>query len=88
MLHGARLGIMKTHDLLAETLALLRKSSETSAAIAAATGQNRYWVAKVRSGVIPNPGVQSVQRLHTYLFCAARARERTQARMGKMAAAE
>lgn len=79
---------MKTHDLLGETLALLRESPETSTAIASATGQNRYWLAKVRSGVIPNPGVQSVQRLHTYLFCAARDRERTQARLDRMAAAE
>lgn len=55
--------------LLDKTVALLaaRPRTLTLAAIAAAAGVEKEWLAKFSKGVIADPGVRKVQALHDYL---------------------
>lgn len=49
------------------TLKLLHDDDRDNKEIAAGAGVNGHWLAKFRQGVIANPGVRTVERLHDFL---------------------
>lgn len=52
---------------LQATLQMVDKAGLTHRELAERTGLGREWIASVRQGRIPNPGIQGIQRLHDYL---------------------
>lgn len=53
--------------LLEKTIAELHETNRTDADIARHLGVSPRWVNLLRHGKIPNPGVNTVERLYNYL---------------------
>ena len=54
-------------DILLETHKLLTANPKPLETIAKEAGVGYHWLAKFHQGVIPNPGILHVLRLHKYL---------------------
>ena len=53
--------------LLDDTIELVRKDRGNWPKTAAETGLGREWISKLSQGVITDPGVLKIERLHAYL---------------------
>lgn len=58
---------MHTESLLDRTLGLLEKTNLKQPQIAAGANVSPHWLAKFSQGLIPEPGVSKVQRVHDFL---------------------
>lgn len=56
-------------SLLSETLRLLKERQFTLPEIAQATGLSFYWLRKLASNEIADPGVNRIQKLWEHLAC-------------------
>lgn len=63
---GTILPMSKTY--CEKTRALLRKDSRQLRAIATGADVNFHWLSKFKNGEFPNPGVNTVEKLHEYLI--------------------
>jgi hypothetical protein len=53
--------------LLEQTIHLVKRDRGNWPITAKETGLGREWLSKLAQGKIPDPGVQKIERLHTYL---------------------
>jgi hypothetical protein len=58
---------LRTHLPVTPTLKLLNASDLSPEFVASNIGVTGRWVRKVRDGIIKEPGVQKIQRLHDFL---------------------
>lgn len=54
--------------MLERTLRLLDETDETLLQVCQGAGVSYHWLTKVKTGVIAEPGVQRVERLHNWLM--------------------
>lgn len=58
---------MHTESLLERTLRLLKSTNLKQPQIATGADVSPHWLAKFSQGLIPEPGVSKVQRVHDFL---------------------